>query len=221
MTLVICFFPFGPEIFPFVKNNLGESGRAVSITPKKKTDMIRDMLWVLVLFFAIPVKVEAQGGLYRVTEGSIRFRSDAPLENIEASTRQLEGLLDTEKGTFAFSAPVRSFQGFNSPLQREHFNENYLESDKYPKATFAGKIIETIDFSKPGKYEVRAKGKLSIHGREQERIIRSILTIENGRLQISSEFSVLLEEFNIAIPKIVYQKISEEINVSLQVVLTR
>jgi hypothetical protein len=187
----------------------------------KSRQMIRGGLFTLAAIIAMSGFLRAQAGLFRLTEGSIRFSSEAPLESIEASSTQLEGLLDAEKGTFAFSVPIRSFQGFNSPLQREHFNENYLESDKYPRATFSGKIIETIDFSKAGRYEVRAKGKLSIHGREQERIVRSILTIGSGGMRISSDFTVLLEEHDIAIPKIVYQKIAEEIKVNFQARLVK
>ena len=115
---------------------------------------------------------------------------------------------------------MRSFEGFNGPLQKEHFNENYLESLKYPKATFAGKIIEKIDFQKDGTYPVRAKGKLSVHGVEQERIIKSSLEIKGDRLVVRSTFTVPLSDHAISIPKIVHQKIAEEIEVTVEATLT-
>lgn len=148
-------------------------------------------------------------------KGNVYFRSEAPLELIEATSQDLKGIVDFSKGAFAFSVAINSFQGFNSPLQREHFNENYLESDKYERATFTGKIIENVDASTNGKFEIRAKGKLVIHGVEQERIIPVTLTIHDKNISFESQFTVLLREHNIAIPKIVYQKISEEIVVNI------
>lgn len=158
--------------------------------------------------------------LYRISEGSIHFKSDAPLELIEAHSTKLKGLIRTDDQTFAFSVANESFEGFNSALQREHFNENYMESARYPNCTFTGKIIEPVDFTKDGSYSVRAKGKLSVHGVEVERIIKSTLTIKGGVLQVQSSFVVSLQEHNITIPKVVYQKIAEEINVQVLATLT-
>lgn len=165
--------------------------------------------------------MKAQESLFRIEEGSISFESNAPLEVIKARSGELRGLINPEKRTFAFSIPMSSFQGFNSPLQREHFNENYLESSKYPNATFSGKIIEDIQFDQQGTYSIRAKGVLSIHGIEQERIIKSRLTIKETVLEVQSDFTVLLEEHNISIPKIVYQKIAEEIQVQIQATFSK
>src|SRR5688572_8583019 len=106
--------------------------------------------------------------IYSTSKGTISFRSEAPLEIIRARSEDMGGRIDASKRTFAFQVAVRSFEGFNSGLQQIHFNENYLESDKYPEASFSGKIIEPVDFTKPGKTSVRAKGILRIHGVEQE-----------------------------------------------------
>ena len=153
---------------------------------------------------------------YATDNGRIQFKSDAPLELIQAVSNEMRGIIDTEQRTFAFSVEMRSFQGFNSPLQRVHFNENYLETNRYPKATFSGKIIETNDCNKEGTYEVRSKGKLIVHGLEQERIIRGTIKIANGMIQLRSAFTVLLDEHQISIPKIMFQKISEEIEVIIE-----
>lgn len=154
--------------------------------------------------------------IYRCENGMAEFRSDAPLEIIEAKSRLLRGVVDPAAQTFAWSVDIKTFDGFNSPLQREHFNENYLESRQFPKATFRGKIIEKVDFQKNGVYTVRAKGKLNIHGVEQERIIRSRLEINGQRLRVQSDFTVPLADHNIAIPRVVHQKIAEEIAVSVR-----
>jgi polyisoprenoid-binding protein YceI len=96
-----------------------------------------------------------------------------------------------------------------------------MESSSYPNAEFSGIIIENLDFSKDGNYDVRAKGKLTVHGITRERIIRSNLRISQGRIYISSNFSVLLEDHNIQIPKIVNQKIAEEIQIQINAELAQ
>jgi YceI-like domain len=157
--------------------------------------------------------------IFNVNSGSISFRSDAPLELIKATSPELKGKIDPAKKLFAFAIKINSFKGFNSPLQKEHFNENYLESSKYPDASFSGKIIEDIDFSKDGAYTIRAKGKLKIHGVEMERIIKSNMTIKNAQVTIKSNFTVLLAEHNIPIPKVVNEKLASEIKVEVNAVL--
>lgn len=162
----------------------------------------------MITFFSIQT-------LFVAKKGKVYFKSDAPLELIEATSDALKGAIDTKKRTFAFSISMSSFEGFNSPLQKEHFKENYLETSKYPKATFKGKIIEKVDLSKNGTYNIRAKGTMNIHGVAQERIIKSAVTVKNGTFKVQSNFTVLLADHDISIPKIVYQKIAEEIEVTI------
>lgn len=155
--------------------------------------------------------LKQETSIYAINNGTVHFRSNAPLEMIEAESKELKGLIDFEKETFAFSIAINSFKGFNSALQREHFNENYMETERFPRATFAGKLIEKVDISQPGQYTVRAKGKLTIHGVEQERIIPATLTIQNTQILLHSTFEVVLQDHNIAIPKVVQHKIAETI----------
>ena len=171
---------------------------------------------LLIAFIGTVLQGHSQDQIFQIVSGKIHFKSDAPLELIEASSNDLKGLINFSSGSFAFSVPVSSFEGFNSSLQREHFNENYMESETYPNATFTGKIIETVDLTKEGEITIRAKGKLNIHGIEQERIIRSTLGIQGNKLTIKSTFTVLLQEHNITIPKVVQQKIAEEIYVTIE-----
>ncbi|MEZ4888401.1 MAG: YceI family protein [Chitinophagales bacterium] len=156
-----------------------------------------------------------QNNLRQINSGTIYFKSDAPLELIEAQSKSLKGIIDTKQRTFAYTVSIESFEGFNSPLQREHFNENYMETNLFPKATFSGKIIENVDFESDGVYEVRAKGKLNIHGVEQERIIKATLQINGGQMEVHSKFTVPLTDHNITIPRIVEQKIATEIYVEI------
>lgn len=154
--------------------------------------------------------------IYQSSVGTITFISNAPLEIIKAGSEDLRGIIDFDKKEFAFSVDMTSFQGFNNPLQREHFNENYMESNQFPNSTFLGKIIEDIQPDEIGIYAVRAKGKLTIHGVEKERIINSELHISENHITVYSNFTVLLNDHNIRIPKIVHQKIAEEIEVEVK-----
>lgn len=163
--------------------------------------------------------ISGQQPVFKCENGKITLRSDASLELIQARTNKLRGVIDPNNQTFAWSADVRTFEGFNSPLQREHFNENYMESDQYPKASFTGKIIEKTDFRQGGVQIIRAKGKLNIHGVEQERIIKCQIENKGGKLYITAEFTVAVVDHNITIPKIVHQKIAEEINIKVEAVL--
>lgn len=151
---------------------------------------------------------------FELAKGKISFKSDADLEAIEAASTKVKGLVDIDKKAFAFNVDIATFEGFNSELQKEHFNENYLESNIYPTASFAGKIIDKIDIQ-ANTQTVRAKGMLKIHGIEHERIINVILTKKGNEFEISSSFNVLLSDHGITIPRIVYQKIAEIISVNV------
>jgi polyisoprenoid-binding protein YceI len=153
---------------------------------------------------------------YGIDRGNITFASNAQLELIKASSDKVQGLLDLNTNQFAFTVDIKTFQGFNSALQREHFNEKYMESEKFPKARFSGKIIESIDFATNGTHDVRAKGDLEIHGVKQTRIIKSKLTIKDGQIEIEAKFMVPLSDHNITIPNIVSQKIATEIEVDFR-----
>lgn len=158
---------------------------------------------------------DSESIIFETTRGNVNFVSDAPLEIIKASSNELQGLLRPADRTFAFTMKTQSFQGFNSPLQQEHFYENYIESGKYPYARFKGKIIEPVDLMTPGEHSVRAKGILEIHGIEQERIIRVELKIDKDKISATSGFEVMLEDHDITIPKMVFQKIAETIKVDI------
>lgn len=180
--------------------------------------MLRKSILLICLLFLF-LAAQPDRVLYMTDAGSVNFRSDAPQEIIRASSKKLRGVIDAGKKTFAFRVPIQSFSGFNSPLQEEHFNEKYLESDQYPDAIFSGKIIEDVDLSKEGIYDIRAKGKLSVHGIETERIIRSSVTIKNQIAEVSSHFTVLLNDHNIKVPKIVHEKVASEIKVEIKAIL--
>lgn len=176
-------------------------------------------LFAVLVFLVSLFSFEQNEGLFHTSGGEVSFISEAPLETIKAASKNVKGLVNTTDNTFAFSIPNRSFHGFNSALQEEHFNENYMHSDKFPNSTFSGKIIEDVDLSKPGDYDVRAKGMLDIHGVKQERIIKCKVHVEQNEINVKSDFVVLLEDHQINIPRIVNEKIFPEIKVSVNLTL--
>lgn len=163
----------------------------------------------------------AEEGIYKVVKGRVALLSYAPLEVIKAHSDKLAGAINTKENTFAFAVESGTFEGFNSDLQREHFNDNYMETTKFPKSVFLGKIIEKINYAEVGVHEVRAKGKLTIHGVEQERIIKAKLDVRENKIIVQSTFKVLLKDHNMVIPKIVYQKVAEEIELELTAELVK
>lgn len=174
------------------------------------------------LLFMLPGHIMAQEGrLYIASQSQVEFVSDAPLELIEATNEQVLGALNIDDRSFAFRVPSRDFQGFNTSLQKTHFNDEFMESELYPYSSFNGKIIEEVDLSVPGRYTVRAKGKLNIHGLEHDRIIRCKLNVTESTIAATAEFTVFLDDHNIKIPSILNQKIAEEIKVILNISLKR
>jgi len=149
--------------------------------------------------------------------GEVSFTSNAKLELINASSKKIRGVLDPATGNFAFVVTIQSFEGFNSNLQRQHFNEKYMETDKFYEATFAGKIIEPIDFSKDGVYDDNTFCNLVIHGKKQVRIIPGKIQIEKGVIKIDSNFNIPLADHEIKVPQLISEKIATEIIVKLNV----
>lgn len=157
--------------------------------------------------------------IYLTKSGKVDFISNAPLEIIKASSADLEGAINLKERTFAFLINNRSFRGFNSDLQQEHFYENYMEVKDYPVSSFKGKIIENIDPGIMSEQTVRAKGTLYIHGVEQERIIKGTIRMDGDKILVRAGFTVRLEDHNMKIPRVVYQKIAESIDVSIEATL--
>jgi len=150
-------------------------------------------------------------------QGNVMFISDAPLEVIRAESKQLDGILNLSKMQFAFKINVSSFDGFNSGLQKEHFNEHYLETEKYSDATFTGKLILDEDCFSDCSTSGISKGKLNIHNETQIVSIPVSFSIKNEKIYLSSQFSILLADFNIKIPRIVESKIAPEIDVVVEI----
>jgi polyisoprenoid-binding protein YceI len=174
------------------------------------------MRWSYIFLFVFVCSFLGYSQIYLCKDGITKFTSEAPLELIKAQSGKTAGVVDFGTKNVAFSVEVKTFNGFNSELQKEHFLENYMEAEKYPKAVFKGKLIDDVDLSKPGTYSVRAKGTFNIHGVEKEKIIKVKLVIKDGQVDAESEFEVPLNDHDIKVPKIVNQKIASVIMVQFK-----
>ncbi|WP_346317405.1 YceI family protein [Chitinophaga sp. YIM B06452] len=144
-----------------------------------------------------------------------RFYSSAPLEDIEAKTTQGVSAINTNTKAIYFKVPINTFQ-FKKKLMQEHFNENYLESDKYPHAEFKGKVLENPDLTKDGVYPVTVEGSLQIHGVTKTYKEQGTLTVQNGKLSASAKFNVRVADHKIKIPSLVVKNIAEVVEVTVE-----
>ncbi|PCH96726.1 MAG: hypothetical protein COB85_03315 [Bacteroidetes bacterium] len=169
----------------------------------------------ILIIFAFTSNV-AISQMYKANSGMVRFFSEATIENIEATSKRVSSILNTKTKQIVFQIPITGFD-FDKDLMKEHFNENYLESEKYPKGTFSGKIIEDIDYTEDGKYTATAKGTLKIHGIEKERTIKGTITIKDGVISLLGKFYVVLQDHKVKIPKILFSNIAEKVEVTIKV----
>lgn len=151
---------------------------------------------------------------YFTREGKITFTSEAPLEKIEAKNEKATSVIDIASGKMEFAVLIKAFQ-FEKALMQEHFNENYMESSTYPKATFKGKIKDTaaVDFSSDGTYDVVVTGNITIHGVTRDIEAPGTIAIENGDISASSTFELTVADFDIKIPAVVRENIAKTVTV--------
>ena len=148
----------------------------------------------------------------------VKIFSSTPIEDIKAASEKGVAVLVAKTGDIAFQVPIKSLE-FSKGLMQEHFNENYMESDKYPYAKFTGKISQAVDLSKNGEYPVSATGSLLVHGVSKQRTIPGKLIVNNGSVQLQSAFDVACADHKVKIPKLVMTKIAEVIKVNIDATL--
>lgn len=152
--------------------------------------------------------------LYTCKNVRITLFSSALIEDIKAVTSAGVSVYNATTGELDFSVSISSLQ-FDKAFMQQHFNSDYMESDKYPKAIFKGKIQEHIDVTKDGAYIVNAAGELTVHGVTQTRTIQGSLTVKNGVITMTSEFIVKCGDHHIDIPQILFYHIAENIKVNV------
>jgi polyisoprenoid-binding protein YceI len=176
---------------------------------------MKKILIVFLFIAASSVAVFAQSK-YFTKSGTITFRSKAPLEDIEAKNQKATCVIDAKSGAMEVAVLMKAFE-FEKALMQEHFNENYVESDKYPKSTLKAKIanIATVNFAKDGTYPVEIAGKLNMHGVEKEVAAKGTITVKAGKVSGISEFTVKLSDHNIEIPAMVKDKVSNNVKINV------
>jgi polyisoprenoid-binding protein YceI len=149
---------------------------------------------------------------YLTKNGAINFFSKAPMEDITADNNQVLSIIDASSGKMAISILMKSFQ-FDKALMQEHFNENYVESDKFPKATFRGSILN-FDAINATQSKAKVKGVLTIHGVSKEHTIEANFTRTEKGILVDGDFIVNLSDFDVKIPAVVAKNIAKNIKVS-------
>ncbi|HLN53869.1 MAG TPA: YceI family protein [Lentimicrobium sp.] len=181
---------------------------------------MKKTIFFLMSFLLLAFVSEAQR--YITKTGHIRFFSTTPMEDIEAHNRQVNAALDASTGELVFKVLMKSFQ-FEKALMQEHFNENFVESDKYPNSTFKGRItnFKDIDFTKNGKYDVTIEGDLTIKDVTKKINEKGTLEINGDNIKGVSTFYTQVADWNIKIPGTVAANIAKSIRIDVNVDLEK
>ena len=166
------------------------------------------------LFFAA-IAIYAQDK-YFTKSGDIKFSSKAPVENIEAVNKSVICVFDSKTGAIQFAVLMKGFE-FAKALMQDHFNENYVESDKFPKGEFKGQLenASSLNLTQDGTYPVNVSGQLTMHGVTKDVKADGKIVVEGGKVLASSDFAILLSDYDIKIPSLVENNISNAININV------
>jgi hypothetical protein len=176
--------------------------------------MKKIILWSLVAF--IGFQANAQKKIYSTKTGTAFFDAGTGVEDISGTNKSTVSAFDATSGQIQFKILIKGFE-FWSQLMQDHFNENYMESDKFPQSTFSGKItnIDKVNFSKDGSYPVEVKGTLEIHGVKKEVVTKGSMKVSGETVAASSDFVVVLEDYNIHIPGVVKDKLAKDAKIKI------
>lgn len=169
--------------------------------------------FLLLVLGVIMVNFSSVAQKYTTEKTYVSFFSDAAIEDIKAENTKTIGAFNASSGEIAFSVPIKDYE-FEKSLMKEHFNEKYMETEKYPKSTFEG-TISGFDLNASGSQKVVSKGKLTIHGQTREVEIPGTFEKQGENLVMKSKFIVKLEDYKITIPKLLWQNIAEQVEVTV------
>lgn len=173
--------------------------------------MYKSIFFLLIVFFSAS---SAYGQKYFTKTGSVHFLSEAPLEKIEASNDNAYVVIDAASGQIEWSVLIKGFK-FAKALMQQHFNENYMDSDQYPKANYKGTIEKGINLTKDGTYDVQTSGNITIHGITRPLSTSGRIVINNGKVNASSSFNLTIADYNINVPKVVRDNIAKTVKVTV------
>lgn len=173
---------------------------------------------IIIIALLLIVTSYTKAQIYLAKSCEISFFSEAPMENIKAVNKAAKPIINTSTNDIQIKIVISAFV-FEKPLMQEHFNENYMESEKYPEATFKGKINEQIDWKKDGEYKVTVTGVLKIHGVEKTRTLEGVVKIKGEEITIETKFNIHVADHNIKVPSMYVKNIAEDVEVKLNAVL--
>jgi hypothetical protein len=154
---------------------------------------------------------------YFTKSGNINFDASTKIEKISAVNNKATAVYDATTGAIEYGVLVKAF-AFEKALMQEHFNENYMESTKFPKAIFKGKVLNpsVLSLSKDGTYNADIEGKLTMHGETKDVKTKAVFMVKGGKISASSVFNVLLADYNVIIPALVKDNISKEMKIEVR-----
>jgi hypothetical protein len=176
---------------------------------------------IVILLTLVLLALSASGQKFMTKNGYIGFYSHTAVEDIKADNNQVAGVIDTSTGDMVFQLLIKSFH-FEKALMEEHFNENYMESDKFPKSTFKGKItdLSVVNFSKPGKYDVSVEGDLTMHNVTNKISVKGSIEVVQGGINATSKFNIVPEDYKITIPGVVRDNIARTLELTVNMKYT-
>lgn len=169
---------------------------------------------LLIAFLLVSCSVNAQQILI-CNNANVAFFSSTVMEDIEGKSAVGGSVIDTKSGNIIFKVKNTSFQ-FKKKLMQEHFNENYMESEKYPVSEFKGTIKDPINLTADGTYKVNIEGNLNIHGISKAYKTQADLVVSKGTLNAKAVFKVKIADHGIEIPTLVFKNIAEYVEVRIQ-----
>jgi hypothetical protein len=172
-------------------------------------------IMLLISFLFVSTCTEGQS-VYITDKGFVSFFSEAPIENIEGRHHGPQSILNLPKRELAFIIPIRGFH-FEKSLMEEHFNEKYMESDRFPNATFTGTLSQPIHPGLDTSMAMEAAGKMTIHGVEQSLQIPGKAEVRNGVIRLTASFPIAVKSYGISIPKLLTENIADTVRVDLDI----
>ena len=180
--------------------------------------MIKQFIFTLAALLTLSQLASAQRFMTR--SGHVEFFSHTTMEDIKADNNQVAAVMDATAGTIAYTVLIKSFQ-FEKALMQEHFNENYMESDKYPKATFSGKVkdMSKVDLTKDGEYKIIVDGNLTMKDKTNAVSIPGSIIVKGGKVEHKAKFTINPNDYNVSIPAVVKEKIAKDIEITVDAAL--
>lgn len=175
------------------------------------------VIWIFGVCLALASGLLYGQGKYLANDGKISFYSHTAIEDIAADNDNVSSVIDAASGEVAVIVMMTAFQ-FEKKLMQEHFNENYVESEKYPKATFNGKILSNseVDYTSKGKYPVKVEGDMLIHGVKRNIVVDGSIEVIKEGIVVRAKFLLNPEDYNIKIPRVVRKNIAEKLEISIE-----